>query len=247
MFGDIAPRKAPKIKGSKFYAILYRLKYMRRWSLMHNLFEENVMEHSYMVAVISHTLAEMHNYIVDEYGRGVKLDVGDVVTCAMYHDCAEAITGDVPTPIKRYSTESMKVYGKTEEKAIQHMLGTLTGQMEIMRPILKRAMRYGKLKESSTQEDIDIRNLVKAADNISALIKQIEELRSGNEEFYEAYDDTIKTLHMLGKQYLEVSWFCDNCLDAFGHTRQDLGCGIKFQEGNYNTEVPLSEQYEETK
>ena len=40
-----------------FYAFLDRMKYIRRWSLMRSSREENVMEHSWQVAVFAHALA----------------------------------------------------------------------------------------------------------------------------------------------------------------------------------------------
>ncbi|MEG0914491.1 MAG: YfbR-like 5'-deoxynucleotidase, partial [Christensenellaceae bacterium] len=39
-----------------FYAYMSRLKHIKRWGLMRNTIEENVQEHSFHVALISHAL-----------------------------------------------------------------------------------------------------------------------------------------------------------------------------------------------
>ena len=44
-----------------FYAFLDRMKYIRRWSLMRSVREENIMEHTEQVAVIAHALALIGN------------------------------------------------------------------------------------------------------------------------------------------------------------------------------------------
>ncbi len=46
-----------KSSSSKFYAYLSRLRWIKRWGLMRNAEPENVMEHSWEVAVIAHALA----------------------------------------------------------------------------------------------------------------------------------------------------------------------------------------------
>ena len=48
---------------SHFFAYLARMKFIRRWGLMHNNYPENVQEHSQRVAMIAHTLAVIRNGI----------------------------------------------------------------------------------------------------------------------------------------------------------------------------------------
>ena len=40
-----------------FFAYLSRMRYINRWGLMRNTFQENIQEHSHMVAVLAHALA----------------------------------------------------------------------------------------------------------------------------------------------------------------------------------------------
>ena len=41
-------------KKNTFYAMLARMKYIKRWALMRNAEEENISEHSLEVAILSH-------------------------------------------------------------------------------------------------------------------------------------------------------------------------------------------------
>ena len=40
-----------------FFAYLSRMRYINRWGLMRNTFQENIQEHSHVVAVLAHALA----------------------------------------------------------------------------------------------------------------------------------------------------------------------------------------------
>ena len=86
----------------RFFALISRMRYIGRWGLMRNTFEENIQEHSHMVAVVAHGLAVIGR---DVYGRNV--DPDRCATVALYHDASEILTGDLPTPIK-YNNEAIK-------------------------------------------------------------------------------------------------------------------------------------------
>ena len=78
----------------EFYALMSRMRYITRWGLMRNTFSENIQEHSHQVAVLAHALAVLRN----EYFGG-QVDAGQVAAAALYHDAAEILTGDMPTPM----------------------------------------------------------------------------------------------------------------------------------------------------
>ena len=44
----------------RFFALISRMRYIGRWGLMRNTFEENIQEHSHMVAVLAHGLARIY-------------------------------------------------------------------------------------------------------------------------------------------------------------------------------------------
>lgn len=86
---------SPHASHSPFYAHLSRLRFIKRWGLMRNAVEEDVAQHSWEVAVLAHALAVIAR---DVFGQAV--DPNAVATRALFHDATEAITGDLPTPVK---------------------------------------------------------------------------------------------------------------------------------------------------
>ena len=87
----------------KFFALISRMRYIARWGLMRNTFQENIQEHSHMVAVLAHALALIERDIL-----GGTADPARCATAALFHDASEILTGDLPTPIKYYNPEIKK-------------------------------------------------------------------------------------------------------------------------------------------
>ncbi len=82
-----------------FFALVNRIKFMKRWSRMKNIREESVAQHSYLVAVIVHAIGLIQNKEVVPDG-GERVDPNKLAVFALYDDIAEIITGDPPTPVK---------------------------------------------------------------------------------------------------------------------------------------------------
>ena len=93
------------MKDSHFFAMLSRMKYINRWGLMINSREQNDCEHSLEVAYIAHALGIINNTIYEGH-----LNAERMAVLGMYHDVTEIITGDMPTPVKYYSTEIRNAY-----------------------------------------------------------------------------------------------------------------------------------------
>ncbi len=153
---------------SKFYAYLSRLRWIKRWGLMRNAVEENVMEHSWEVAVIAHLLVSIRNRYFD--GR---LDANAVAAAALFHDASEVLTGDLPTPVKYYSSNLTGAYRQIESVARQELLGLLP---DALRSDYRAMLDDGQWPAPQRQ-------LIKAADTLSAYLKCLTELRAGNAEF----------------------------------------------------------------
>lgn len=188
-----------------FFAYLSRMRYINRWGLMRNTFQENVQEHSHMVAVLAHTLAVIRR---DVLGRPA--DPGLAAAAALYHDAPEILTGDLPTPIKYYSPDIRDAYKQVEQVSAGKLL-------DMLPPELRGAY------EPLVREDYDpdTRALVKAADKLSAYIKCVEELKAGNGEFRQAAEQTLEALKAYGLS--EVDYFMEHFLPAFGLTLDELG------------------------
>ena len=92
-----------------FFAYISRMRYIGRWSLMRNALPENIQEHSHMVAVIAHALGIIRR---DVFGEDCNPE--ECAAVALYHDCSEILTGDLPTPIKYHSAEIRDAYGQRQ-------------------------------------------------------------------------------------------------------------------------------------
>ncbi len=169
------------MKQSHFYAMISRMKYINRWGLMNNTKYENLSEHSLQVAMIAHCLVLIHNKRFNG-----KLNPERASLLAIYHDATEIITGDMPTPIKYFNPEIKNAYREIENTASDKLISMLPADFqEDFEGILKM----------NTEEDNELKRFVKMADRFSALIKCIDELRMGNDEFRKAKESIEKSIH----------------------------------------------------
>lgn len=190
---------------SNFFAMISRMKYIDRWSLMRNEHPENLSEHSFEVAVLSHALAVIGN---KRFGKSH--DPERAALLGLYHDAPETLTGDLPTPVKYYSDEVRKAYGTVESFACESLLSMLPEDIrdEYISFFVPR------------EEDGELWKLVKAADKLSALIKCIQEQRSGSREFDTAAESTEKSIEALHLPEAEV--FLKEMLPAYSLTLDEL-------------------------
>lgn len=188
-----------------FYAFLDRMKYIRRWSLMRSSREENVMEHSWQVAVFAHALA-----LIDEEVFHNSPDVSKTVLYALYHECSEVMTGDLPTPIKYYNSQIRGAYGEIEDRASGKLLSMLPEK-------LAGELAPFVLADKNSREYA----LAKAADKLSAYVKCVEECKAGNADFKKAKESIERELKE--KQMPCLDYFTENFLPAFFLTLDELG------------------------
>lgn len=162
---------------NSFFALTSRMKYINRWGLMRNSRPENIAEHSLDVAVIAHLLCELRN---KRFGGNVNPERAAVI--AVFHDVPEIITGDLPTPVKYFSSDISQAYKKVEAAAVDVLVSQIPNDI---------ADDYRSILEP---DDAELISLVKAADKISALIKCIEERKSGNNDFLQAEKQTLESI-----------------------------------------------------
>ena len=137
---------------------------------MRSIREENIMEHSQQVAVLSHALALINNKI---YGGNA--DITKTVLLAQYHEVGEVITGDLPPPIKYFNPEIQTAYKDLEKKACERILNMLPEELK------EEYVEYVLPDPNSLEHKI-----VKAADRLAAYLKCVEEEKAGNSEFKKA-------------------------------------------------------------
>lgn len=187
-----------------FFAYMDRMKYIKRWQLMYSVKEENIMEHSEQVAMFAHALAVINNKIF-----GGNADAGKTVLYAIYHECSEVMTGDLPTPIKYFNSSINGAYKNLEEQACDKLIATLPSELagvfsEYMKPDTK-SLEY---------------KFMKAGDRLSAYVKCLEELRFGNREFAKAKQSIEEDLR--SRAIPEVEYFFEHFIKSFELSLDEL-------------------------
>ena len=157
-----------------FSALLARMKYITRWSLMHSTRAESLSEHTCDTALLAHMLC-----LIARRYTGTPCRPKTVAVAALYHDAPEIITGDMPT---------------LGEEIAPFITGDLL-----------------------TPEE---KKLLKAADRLSALVKCMEEQRSGNHEFDAALVQQRTALQEM--HCPEVDWFLEHCLPCYTQNLDEL-------------------------
>ena len=187
-----------------FFAYINRMKYIKRWALMRSTIEENVSEHTEQVSVIAHALAEIKNRYF-----GGNVDILKVLLYSQYHETSEVITGDLPTPIKYFNKEINCAYKDIEKGAALKLLETLPEEL------LEGYKPYVLPDENSEEYKI-----MKAADKISAYIKCVEEVKSGNTEFVKAKESIYNAIAAIDRE--EVKYFMENIAPRYNCALDEL-------------------------
>ena len=183
----------PTKKIFKFFEFIARMGSMLRWSLMRNVKQEDLKQHSYDVAVIAHALAVIR---YEFFPAQEQLDPNLAVTYALFHDTAEVFTGDIPTPIKQFGGGMVKdIADHLEKMAVNKLIMSLPD--ELRRP-------YRDVFEIPEE----YRGVIKAADRLSALKKCREEIAAGNNEFIPAAARLEESLN--ASNLPEVAYFMEN-------------------------------------
>lgn len=192
-----------------FLATVSRMKYIERWALMRNSRPENLSEHSLEVAMIAHALCTIGNV---RFGKNLNAERAALI--GLYHDASEIITGDMPTPVKYFNSNIKNAYKDVEAVAENNLVSRLP---EDLQPTYEAIF-------SGSDDDNDkyMRRLVKAADKLSALIKCIEEEKSGNTEFRTAKASTSAAVRKMSESLPEVAVFTSEFLPPYGSTLDEL-------------------------
>lgn len=188
-----------------FFAMHSRMKFINRWALMRNTQSENISEHSNDVSAIAHAIAVIKNI---RFGGNINAERAAVL--GLYHDMPEIITGDMPTPVKYHSEALHNEFKQVEDIACESLLSMLPEDM-------KKTYRSYFFKE---EDDEYLWKIVKAADKISALIKCIEEINAGNNEFRQAAESAKNAIEKMNMP--EVDAFMHDFIGSFSLSLDEL-------------------------
>ncbi|GHU72941.1 5'-deoxynucleotidase [Clostridia bacterium] len=181
---------------------------------MRNSQPENDLEHAGLTAILAHALAVIHNDLIPPQHGERQSAAGTInpdrcATLALYHDVSEVITGDIATPIKYFNPGIAAAYREIEHSAQEKLLSLLPSSM---------SGYYSQIIRPDT-DSIEWR-FVKAADNLAAYLKCVEELAAGNEEFRKASAATLKKVQSLTMPEIDV--FLKEYAPSFGLALDEL-------------------------
>ena len=171
---------------------------------MRNTDTENIQEHSLQVAILAHALCIIKNKYFDG-----NIDADRACVYALFHDANEIITGDLPTPVKYFNPQIKESYKNIEEISKEKLLSMLPDDMEEeYRSIL------------FFEEDEEYRDIIKAADKLSAYIKCVEEVKAGNREFLQAKDSIYRVL--IEMNLSELNYFMKHFLPSYNLSLDEM-------------------------
>ena len=198
------------MKTYPFSALLSRMKYITRWSLMRSGRPESLSEHTADTAMLAHMLCLIAQKCTGT-GDGLRPEV--VATAALYHDAPEILTGDMPTPVK-YKNDALRTAYKAVERESARVMASL--QPNELQAETQDWLTGNVLNDAE-------RKLLKAADRLSAVIKCIEESHGGNREFEAAREQQMAALHALYSP--EAEYFIAHMLPCYEQNLDELTRG----------------------
>ena len=134
--------------------------------------KENDAEHAWHAALMAILLGEYSNE---------KIDLLKTVTMLLIHDMVEIDAGDTYA----YDDNAKQTQREREEKAADRLVSLLPEDFRD---------DYSTILKQNGKDDDKLHVFVKAADRYSALIKCIEEMRMGNDEFRMAKETIQKSI-----------------------------------------------------
>ena len=190
---------------SHFFAYLYRLRFIQRWSLMRSSLPENAAEHTFDVAVLTHALCVIAREVFDK-----EVDAEGAVLLALFHDVTEVITGDISAPVKHHNSRILHSMREIELLAGDQLLAMVPEPLkEVYRPLIQQS-----------EVDPSLLVWVKAADKLSAYLKCAFEVAAGNREFAVAkrqLEGAVRDLFMP-----EVDYFLEHFAPSFERTLDEI-------------------------
>ncbi len=185
-----------------FYAFINRMKLIQRWSLMRSTVKEDLMQHSATVAIFGQALGIIRNTVFNG-----SVDVDKIAALALYHDTAEVVSGDLPTPVKYYNDSMKGAYSEIESAINKRLIDSLPAELKVV---------YAPYIEPD-KDSLEYK-LMKIADKLSAYVKCAEEKTLGNKEFDNAYNRLQNVLNASREEFPELGYFLDNFMDGFSNS-----------------------------
>lgn len=172
-------------------AVLNRLRglsFVTRWNFHPTTRKQNVAEHSFWVATYAMIIADMEN----AFDPPELYQEEFIIRAALYHDWEEAVTGDLPSLVKR-------VCKKDWEKVASDGFFSIINLLHPEHPINRTCSLW--------RPPAPIARIVKAADLLDRLMYGQEEKMRGNTSFDRIIEETIMQLRNLEMRSINIILF----------------------------------------
>lgn len=175
---------------NSFFGLINRMSHINRWQIMRCQYPENLMQHSFQTAIIAQHLA-----LICQKKFMVPVDTNKCILLALYHDMEEILLGDMPTPSKYKNERMLKAYLEIAAGAKETLLQSVP---DILQDEI--ATCFEEYNNSSIEGLI-----VNAADIISAYMKVLEEINSGNNEFINVRDKELEKFEQMDDLFEKIT------------------------------------------
>ncbi len=180
----------------KFFNLIYRLRFVKRWATSFNDRQESVAEHSFSVAVIAHLLSLINNEINESF-----VNAETVAVESLYHDSFECYTSHIVSPIKNSTPGFKKSYEELKDSYSIRLFSSLPG-------ILKN-----KIEDPKNIKDEKIIEIMNAADAIDAYLYCKFQVKVGNNDYKNKLQLMEEKIQKAKKKHNYVNWFFENLCD----------------------------------
>ncbi|PXV93365.1 5'-deoxynucleotidase [Lachnotalea glycerini] len=189
---------------SDFFSLMHRLRYIYRWNGTNVIYKEDVAQHCFDVALITHLLCEIYNNMNE-----TKINCGDAVICALYHDYTDSILTHIPAPIKNDNNNIKNAIDELKIECKKYILQSLPDEMKN-----KQGQVFNKMNDKKIKEVIEI------ADKIDSYRKAKMELLRGNLEFTNAHKNFKADMDQIYNEKEYVRFFIDTFMSNLDNSLQ---------------------------
>lgn len=151
----------------KLFSVAQGMSAIKRYSGLHLVHEESVMEHTGFVCLFVYSLSEEINTSCYPTITHSEINIGKALKKAVVHDVDEVITGDIPRPTKYYNKETIDVFSEIAHQGINNILDELK-----IHPVAKNKILSDWYNSKKDREGL----IVALADLASVVYKIWEEI-----------------------------------------------------------------------
>ncbi len=180
----------------KFFNLIYRLRFAKRWGTSFNIRQESVAEHSFSVAVIAHLLALINNEINETH-----VNAEAAAVQSLYHDGFECYTSHIVSPVKNSTPEFKKSYEELKKLYSLRLFSSLPKMLK------------NKIENPDIAKNKKIIEIVDAADAIDAYLYCKFQVKVGNNDYKNKFQLMEGKIQKIKKKYNYVNWFFENLCD----------------------------------